>query len=108
MGKRTDIYVDIYVANSHITAIIEVKGCWNKQIDTAMQTQLLNDYLKRTGHTYGLFVIRWYHCALCKKCTSFLCKSSIAKTQRKYDLQANNLSKNGIYIRAVVLNSALQ
>jgi hypothetical protein len=30
-----------------ITAVIETKGCWNRELRTAMKTQLVDDYLVR-------------------------------------------------------------
>jgi hypothetical protein len=45
-GERTDIHVDAVVldeagaACDTVTAIIESKGCWNQELEDAMQTQL--------------------------------------------------------------------
>ena len=52
-GKRTDIKVDAIRRSLNsdtvgiITEVIETKGCWNPDLLTAMQTQLVDDYLVR-------------------------------------------------------------
>ena len=50
-GERTDIHVDAITrgprpgAFDQITVVIEVKGCWNREVMEAMQTQLRDRYL---------------------------------------------------------------
>jgi hypothetical protein len=51
-GERTDIQVDAVRKKPNgdvydsITVIIEVKGCWNDELNSAMEVQLVNRYLK--------------------------------------------------------------
>jgi hypothetical protein len=48
-GLRTDVLVDAValdqVNTSRLTIVIEVKGCWNSEVPTAIQEQLIDDYL---------------------------------------------------------------
>lgn len=72
-GQRTDIQVQAFaggrgkIDNRPIASLtIEVKGCWNKDLYVAMQSQLLDRYLAATGETVGLYVVGWYACAAWK------------------------------------------
>jgi len=66
--ERTDIHVDAVIRNhageiiDSITVIIEAKGCWNGDLDEAMQTQLVDRYLKDNTYQYGLYLIGWFYC----------------------------------------------
>lgn len=58
-GQRTDIWIE-YVAdsNEHILVIIEVKGCWFRDIYGSIQTQLVDQYI--TNHSncnHGLYLV---------------------------------------------------
>lgn len=66
-GQRTDIKIDAIKYEGKIpvdilTVIIEVKGCWNSGLKTAIETQLLNDYLKKNALTHGIYLVGWYLC----------------------------------------------
>jgi len=39
---------------------IEVKGCWNADLLTDLQAQLVTDYLPATGATRGVYVCAWF------------------------------------------------
>lgn len=66
-GQRTDLY--IYAVTKGRTedhfdtvfAVIEVKGSWHAEVTTAMQSQLVGQYLHRNQRTrHGLYVVGWY------------------------------------------------
>jgi hypothetical protein len=65
-GQRSDILVDAVARNrdneSRLTVVIEVKGCWNDEVQTAATTQLVEDYLAKNGLTHGLYVVGWFMC----------------------------------------------
>jgi hypothetical protein len=67
-GQKTDIKVVALPIDStsrearSLTIIIEVKGCWNTGVRTALKTQLVEDYLAKNGWTHGLYVVGWYLC----------------------------------------------
>lgn len=116
-GERTDIHVDAVVRGSHgevydsVTAIIEVKGCWNLELDHAMKTQLVDRYLKDNRCQHGLYLVGWFNCDQWddedykKKRAP---KLSIDEVQKKFDTQAAELSQQGIRIKALVVNTALR
>jgi hypothetical protein len=65
-GERTDIHV-VAVAPQHngierVRIIVEVKGCWNREVNSAIRTQLRDRYLRDNDCTHGLYVVGWYIC----------------------------------------------
>jgi hypothetical protein len=65
IGERTDIRVDAVspgVGGIHdaITVVIETKGCWNRELSTAMKTQLVDRYLIDQHHRHGLYLVGWF------------------------------------------------
>ena len=91
------------------TVIIEVKGCWNPELNDAMKTQLVDRYLKDNQCQHGLYLIGWFYCSQWydkdprKKQTP---KLSIEEAQKKFDAQADKLSRQGMLIKAFVINTA--
>ena len=66
-GEKTDIHVDAVIEDidngyfNSISVIIEVKGCWNNELSNAMQTQLIEKYLKNNNCKHGLYLIGWFN-----------------------------------------------
>lgn len=117
-GEKTDIYVDAVVPNSaggvsdRVSVIIEVKGCWNqKDLNTAMKTQLVERYLKDNRCQYGLYLIGWFNCDKWDESDTrkkSAPKISLEEARQKFNLQAAELSQQGVQVRAYVLNAALR
>jgi hypothetical protein len=114
-GERTDIHVDVAVpaaeSNSweRVTVIVEVKGCWNKDLNHAMRTQLAERYMKETECRHGIYLVGWFDCAQWDPADRRRCpKSSIDAARQQFESQAATLSTGGIIVRAVVLNTALR
>ena len=67
-GERVDLHVDAFVrrklegAFDSVEVIIEVKGCWNKELKTAMKTQLLEQYLEESSCQFGIYLVGWFLC----------------------------------------------
>jgi hypothetical protein len=120
-GERLDIKVEVFSPGhdrelTKITAIIEVKGCWNEGLNSAMQDQLLNRYLEESQCRHGLYLIGWYFCPqwdedhyqkkdALRFTRSF---SDLSSAQIHFDEQAAALSQDGKYVRAFVMNTALR
>lgn len=109
-GERTDIHVNAVVKNllthkyDKITVIIEVKGCWHSEINKAMETQLLDEYLNDNQCNHGIYLIGWFYCKQWK--TS---KTDIKIAKQQFHDQADKLSKeNNLNIKAYVMNTALR
>lgn len=117
-GERTDIHVDAVVQEPRdkvydsITAIIEVKGPWNNDLNRAMKTQLVDRYLKHNQCQHGLYLVGWFNCDQWsaedyRKKKNQIPKISIHEARKKFDAQAAKLSQHGIRIKAFVINAAL-
>ena len=72
-GQRTDIYVDAVARDESssslrtVTVVIEIKGCWNVEVRTAVDSQLVGDYLRPNGLTHGIYLVGWFVCAAWEK-----------------------------------------
>lgn len=118
-GERTDIHVDAVIRPPHgevydtVTVIIEVKGCWHKELETAMKTQLFEHYLKDNRCRHGLYFVGWFYCnhwddGDYRKKQTQKYNLNIDEAKRKFDTQAQELSQQGVIIKALVLNTALR
>lgn len=115
-GQRTDIHIDAVVPGGRsgnydrIYAIIEVKGNWNAELLSAMETQLRDRYLKENRCRNGVYLIAWFTCAKWseadarrKQCS----RMSLPEAQSFLSQQANELSKDDYWIRSYVLDVSL-
>ncbi|MGK7951807.1 MAG: NACHT domain-containing NTPase [Xenococcaceae cyanobacterium] len=116
-GERTDIQVNAVVKDTNgqtydsVAAIIEVKGCWNSQLNTAMETQLVNRYLQDNTCQHGLYLIGWFNCEQWDSSDyrkNKAPKISVVEAQQEFDLQAEQLSLSGVTVKSFVLNTALK
>jgi hypothetical protein len=66
IGKRTDIRVDalrrseVGLAQEPLTAVIETKGCWNRELFFALEHQLHREYLVRLRAPVGIYLVAWF------------------------------------------------
>ena len=115
-GQRTDIQVDAVTqadgdSNSdQICAIIEVKGNWNTELSSAMETQLRNRYLKEGGCRNGLYLVAWFSCTKWSEADSrkrHLSLRPLREARDCFSEQATTLSAGGFWIRSYVLDASL-
>ena len=64
-GEETDIYVDALVRGQaeqfdKVSVVIEMKGCWHRELRDAIETQLVNRYLKDSARRRGLSLVGWF------------------------------------------------
>lgn len=116
---RTDIHVDaVSLERSgeqrrRAKVIIEVKGCWHPELETALESQLVNRYLTASNCHHGLYLVGWFYCAICIPIGGPLERLvrgddyGIHAAQDHFNSQAAALSKEGIRVQAVVLNTGL-
>ena len=115
-GQRTDIHVDAVAPGGpnwdydRISAIVEVKGNWNAELLSAIETQLRDRYLKENRCKNGLYLVAWFSCAKWteadarkKQCP----RMSLSEAREFFSRQATELSKDGYWIRSYVLDVAL-
>ena len=63
IGERTDLKIEAKDAEGRsLSVIIESKGCWNKELLTAMQSQLSERYLTLADGACGIYLVGWYRC----------------------------------------------
>jgi hypothetical protein len=114
--QRTDIHIDAIVkgrdgkAYDAITVIIEVKGCWNKELQHAMQTQLVERYLKENHCQHGLYLVGWFLCdrwdeSDYKKADTP--KLNMDEMQKQLDAQAVELTQQNRRVKALVIDTSL-
>jgi predicted NACHT family NTPase len=115
---KTDIHVEAITRHPRgdsydsIEAIIEIKGCWHPRLDTAMETQLVERYLKDSGCPHGLYLVGCFNCDQWsetdpRKERALKLVPSIGEAQQRLDEQAAGLSAGNLAVRAIVLNAAL-
>ncbi len=117
-GSETDIHIssfsrdDLERPKDLMKVIIEVKGCWNAELETAMEKQLVDRYLTEADCSRGVYLIGWFVCdrwndpsdGRLKKSP----KSDIMTTKEKYKLQAVELSKKeSLRVESIVLDCRL-
>lgn len=115
-GERTDIHVNALLPGRSkgtfevITVIIEVKGNWHRELFQAMETQLVNRYLKEGKCKYGLYLIGWFESSRWDSTDyrkSAIPSCGLQVTQDTLKDQSTNLSKKGVNVRSFVMNLCL-
>jgi hypothetical protein len=115
-GERTDIHLNAVVRGQpqegydSLTLIIEAKGSWHPELGTAMETQLLGQYLQNNPCMHGLYLVGWFNSDKWddgdyrKKQVP---KLTVEEAQIKFEAQALELSKQGKLIKAFVINASI-
>jgi hypothetical protein len=116
-GERTDIHVTAMIPGltegsyEQVRVIVEAKGCWNQELESAMKSQLAGRYLKDNQCNHGIYLVGWYLCDQWDKDDrrgSATPKWSLQEASQFFNGQAQELSASGLCIQAVVLNTALR
>ena len=112
LGERTDIHVSARTSTPGgelAETIIEVKGCWNAELNTAMKSQLVDRYLKDNQCQHGLYLVGWFQCSQWDQSDWRHNRSSGIVGARDYlETQAAELSTGRAKVKAMVLNLALR
>lgn len=64
-GERTDIHADVVVPGTRerLRVIIEAKGNWNDDLETAIDMQLADRYLAENQCRHGVYLVGWFDSA---------------------------------------------
>lgn len=115
-GQRTDIHVDAIIPGAQLGnyertyVIVEVKGNWNIELLTAMETQLRDRYLKENKFRDGIYLVgrfsstKWSDTDRRKKQCSGI---TLAEAKKLLEQQAKDLSTEGAQIKSYVLDISL-
>lgn len=115
-GQNTDIHVDAISKDpdsetyDRITVIIETKGCWNRELESAMETQLKNRYLKDNACRFGLYLVGWFNCSQWDSDDRRQAQAprlTRTEAQKKFNDQSLMLSDHSVTLKAFVLDAAL-
>ncbi len=117
-GEQTDIHADAVVPGSDpgmpdvVSVIIESKGCWNSELYTAMEEQLVGRYLKDNPVCrHGLYLVGWFSCEQWDEADWRKRRApryGIGEARERFTEQARALSEQGLHVRAVVVDAALR
>ena len=115
-GERTDLLVEAAVPESDqrstISVIIETKGCWNPELNTAMRDQLVDRYLNANDRCkHGLYLVGWFYCEQWDDTYSRkqrTPKYGLEAAREKFANQARKFSDESVHVRSVVLDTALR
>ena len=114
-GARTDVQLEAVARGNGdaetIGVIIEVKGDWHDEVETAMERQLRDDYLATTGYRHGIYVVGRFVCESWKegdkKRAARRVEGTIEEVQTHFAAQATALSTGGVLLEAVVIDCGL-
>jgi hypothetical protein len=116
MGESGDLVVEAVAGErvegaDVVSVTVEVKGCWNAELDEAMRTQLAERYLLAEGQRQGIYVVGWFNADDWDK-TDWKCtccaRRSLEESRTFFTEQAREVSaKHGVQITAVVLDCSL-
>lgn len=116
--NRLDIHIKVFgkdrlgrPTDSH-EIIIEVKGCWHPELDTAMETQLVGKYLSANGCHHGIYLVGWFNCDAWNDSSDTRKQKapnlSLEQARERFGQQAEVLStKHAFRVESVILNTEL-
>lgn len=95
-----------------MSVIVEAKGCWNSELNTAMEEQLAGRYLADNASCrHGLYLVGWFNCRQWDKADwrrRQAPRYGLKEARERFAEQAEILSERGPRVRAVVVNAALR
>jgi len=112
-GQNVDLRATVPTANSQgvssgiATVIIEVKGNWHRELETAMETQLVERYMADTRCQHGIYLVGWFDSAKWIKGDSRKAKAQkkdMESVRVKLHEQAERLSDGTRVVRSVILD----
>lgn len=113
LGLTVDLQADAAASPGQDTVLprcrIELKGNWNKDLDSAMRTQLAEDYLLPFGLRDGIYVTAWFDTSLWNDPEDTDGYPRAARldreiTAQKLQEQAEHLRRRGLRIRSQVID----
>lgn len=117
-GEVPDIYVSAFSHNTKqflnepLIVLIEIKGCWNQDLKTAAQNQLVGRYLRDNDRaTSGLYLVGWFNCQQWDQNDtrrSIAFRNELNVLQDELEAQVERLSNNHLDVRVFILDASLR
>jgi hypothetical protein len=115
-GDITDIRIQAFARDElskfgdPLTVVVEVKGCWNRDLETAMAEQLAGRYLQPANLRHGLYLVGWFNVEVWDPNDGR--RRQAAKVDRhvllqQLDEQTQGLARRGLVVRTVILDASL-
>ena len=90
-----------------LVVTIEVKGCWHDELKQALETQLVDKYLRDSASPFGIYLVAWFNGANWtdvdgrkKRCHCW----SKAEMEECLASQAEDLRRKGLFVVPFVLD----
>lgn len=113
-GEETDLHVVAMSREKNeevqFTVIVEVKGCWHRELGSAMETQLVQRYLGVPGRSHGVYLVGWFDCDAWSKADYRQgdCRRNRERMEQgELESQAVRLSTGGKTVRYLGMNCRL-
>jgi hypothetical protein len=116
-GDRTDQHVNAVVQHRNapaedLTTIVEVKGCWHPDVVSALDTQLVERYLRATANRFGVYLVIWFDSERWRdddRRRAACARVDRDETMRALAARARELeAEHGLYLRVVALTVRLR
>lgn len=112
IGERIDVLVEASATSqpgsSRIALPIEIKGAWNAELLTAIETQLFSRYMRDLGVQDGVYLVGWPDLQSWTDSTDHRYRALAAidrsKTEEELARQAEALASVGTHVRIVHLD----
>lgn len=117
---REGQYVDLFIAAvipgaeaRKLSLIIEVKGCWNRELMDALETQLAMRYLRDNLSSRGIYLVAWFLCDRWNGDNDYrkylTPKSTLEDLSNLLESQAQHVNaETGSEIRVFMLNATIE
>ncbi len=115
-GDITDIRVEAFARDERgrevdrLTVVVEVKGCWHRDLETAMVGQLADRYLQPEDLRHGLYLVGWFDpdgWDPNDRRRQRAVRHALAPLRDRLEAQAQGLAQRGLAVRAFVLDASL-
>ena len=91
--------------SNSITGVVETKGCWNRELFTALEAQLFRNYMVRLQAQAGVYLVGWFQTDKWDKKDrrrSRVPKMTIEEATQKLEHQASELPE-GFVVHPVIV-----
>lgn len=105
-GNKTDIHVSVYgrdnlgrPSGNPMKVTIETKGCWHPSLNTAMESQLVGQYLSHDVCRHGIYLVGWFVCdAWIDRSNQKVPTTDLLETRRELSEQAKKISEKSTFL----------